>query len=121
MTGKPMAMNQSCYALLPKRAGAEALTYLSAQQLVGDLKRLAHGGVFDTITRDTLSSVSIVYPTSKSTSAFSAHLRPLFERIQAGAQNVATLVDLRDTLLPRLISGKLRLPEARTQLEDAIA
>ena len=32
-----------------------------------------------------------------------------------------TLAALRDTLLPRLISGQLRLPEAETILEEAIA
>jgi len=31
------------------------------------------------------------------------------------------LSELRDTLLPRLISGKLRLPEARAQVEEALA
>jgi type I restriction enzyme S subunit len=29
--------------------------------------------------------------------------------------------EVRDTLLPRLISGQLRLPEAQAQLEDALA
>lgn len=35
-------------------------------------------------------------------------------------QRIRTLTQLRDTLLPRLISGQLRLPEAETLLEDAL-
>jgi len=37
---------------------------------------------------------------------------------QAQAQTLATL---RDTLLPRLISGQLRLPDAIDQMEEALS
>jgi type I restriction enzyme S subunit len=45
----------------------------------------------------------------------------MLERIQTNMGAASTLAQLRDTLLPRLISGKLRLPEAETQIADAIA
>ena len=40
---------------------------------------------------------------------------------EANVQRANVLTELRDTLLPHLISGKLRLPEAQAQLEDALA
>lgn len=119
MTACPMAMNQSCYGLAPKLSGTEPLVYLSAQRLVDDLKRLAHGGVFDTITRDTLSSVSVVQAAPEVLRCFAEMVRPLFEQIQASVARMASLGELRDALLPRLISGKLRLPETQEQLEGA--
>lgn len=121
MTACPMAMNQSCYGLCPKVPGTEPLVYLAAQRLVDDLKRLAHGGVFDTITRDTLSSVSIVEAPTNVQANFAEMVKPVFVQIQLGVQRVSTLTELRDALLPRLISGKLRLPEAKEQVEDALA
>ena len=121
MTACPMAMNQSCYGLIPKLPGTEPVVYLAAQLLVADLQRLAHGGVFDTITRDTLASVNVVQAIPSVTTAFSTLVRPIFERIQAGVRRIAVLEELRDTLLPRLISGKLRLPEAQAQIEEAMA
>lgn len=42
-------------------------------------------------------------------------------RIAANDSQAKALADLRDTLLPRLISGKFRLPEVQVQLEDALA
>jgi type I restriction enzyme S subunit len=42
----------------------------------------------------------------------------IFGALKNGEQKAQTLATLRDTLLPRLISGQLRLPEAQTQLED---
>jgi len=121
MTACPMAMNQSCYGLAPRVSGSEALVYLAAQRLVSGLQRLAHGGVFDTITRDTLASVLVVTPPPEAQVALSSRLRPLFQRVQTNVAHVVTLSDLRDTLLPRLISGKLRLPEAKALTEESLA
>lgn len=117
MTGVEMAMNQSCYGLKPRANGGETTTYLAAQRLVEDLKRLAHGGVFDTITRDTLNSVLVCDPPPEVVKAFDALTRPLFERILANGLQSRSLTETRDTLLPRLISGKLRLSETQEQLE----
>lgn len=121
LTGVEMAMNQSCYGLTPRASGGETATYLAAQRLVEDLKRLAHGGVFDTITRDTLNSVLVCDPPPEIIKAFDALTRPLFGRVLANGLQSRSLTETRDTLLPRLISGKLRLPEAQEQLEDALA
>lgn len=62
-----------------------------------------------------------VIPPLNIASAFDAVVAPMFERIHANIDAARSLSDLRDTLLPRLISGKLRLPEAQEQLEDALA
>lgn len=48
-------------------------------------------------------------------------IAPLFECRLNHALQVKSLADLRDTLLPRLISGKLRLPEAESMLKEAVA
>lgn len=121
MVGRPMAMNQSCYGLTPQQAGTEALVYLSAQRLVDDLKRLAHGGVFDTITRDTLDSVNVVRAAPSVSAAFASLVQPMFENIQAGVSRIETLNEIRDALLPHLISGRCRLPEVAEPLERALA
>lgn len=53
--------------------------------------------------------------------ALDSTLSALQVRIAANDAKAKTLADLRDTLLPRLISGKLRLPEAQEQLDEALA
>ena len=44
----------------------------------------------------------------------------LFDRLVENEKQAQTLATLRDTLLPRLISGQLRLPEAHQQMEGAL-
>lgn len=52
--------------------------------------------------------------------AFSSIVRPLHQRVAAAQQQAKTLAEVRDLLLPRLISGKLRVPEAEKMLEPVL-
>jgi type I restriction enzyme S subunit len=52
------------------------------------------------------------------TSAFRQGSRPVFDRLVENEQQAQTLTTLRDTLLPRLISGQLRLPDAEAVVEE---
>ncbi|MDE2255021.1 MAG: restriction endonuclease subunit S [Betaproteobacteria bacterium] len=120
LTGAEMAMNQSCYGLKSKVGRGETVTYLAAQRLVDRLKHLAHGGVFDTITRDTLGSVDVCDPPSEVINLFDSLTHTFFERILANAMELRLLIDLRDSLLPRLISGRLHVTAAMESVEDAL-
>lgn len=62
-----------------------------------------------------------IIPSPEILSRFNGLVAPLLERILANHEQAQTLATLRDTLLPRLISGQLRLPEAEEQLAEAIA
>ena len=117
LVGREMAMNQSCYALRGK-AGDAYFTYFSTRGLVSTLKQRTHGSVFDTITRDTLAGVLIVYPPELVISAFEAVVDSLMSRIRENLLQSRTLSALRDTLLPRLISGQLGLPETIADVDE---
>jgi type I restriction enzyme S subunit len=52
---------------------------------------------------------------------FANAVKPLLERISVNRATDECLSELRDTLLPRLISGQLRLPEAEEALAEAVA
>jgi len=119
LAGCPMAMNQSCYGLRGK-TGDSYFTYFSTHRLVEALKARSHGSVFDTITRDTLASVHSLLPGTKDViDAFEDAVAPLMNRVLLNLHQSRGLADLRDTLLPRLISGQLRLPEAQAMFEEA--
>lgn len=117
LVGSQMAMNQSCYGLCGK-PGDAYFTYFSTCRLVEALKQRAHGSVFDTITRDTLAGVDVTYPTVAVINAFESFLSPLLGRVKSNIKQAKSLTQLRDTLLPRLISGQLRLPEADALVAD---
>ncbi|MEI6827087.1 MAG: restriction endonuclease subunit S [Desulfuromonadales bacterium] len=111
LVGRQIAMNQSCYGLRGKADDAY-FTYFSTYRLVESLKQRSHGSVFDTITTETMNGVFVIYPDKAVIKAFETLLQPVMDRMQNNLEKIQTLATLRDTLLPRLISGQLLLPDA---------
>ncbi|MDP3510196.1 MAG: restriction endonuclease subunit S [Candidatus Melainabacteria bacterium] len=109
LTGMPMAINQSCYGLRTRQQGGEAFVYFSTLRFVEHLQRIAHGAVFDTITRDSFKQVVACLPTDEAVVRFGEIAGSMIHRIRTSGQLAATLAALRDSLLPRLISGQLRV------------
>ncbi len=115
LVGVSMAMNQSCYGLCGRTGKRGYYNYFATRKLVERLQQHTHGSVFDTITRETLRTVSTVVPPSSLVERFEISVAPSLERIRVGLGESSVLVELRDTLLPKLISGELRVPKARTE------
>jgi type I restriction enzyme S subunit len=68
-----------------------------------------------------LRSIKIIVPPISIVDRFSSIADAVHCSVMVNRNQISTLVTLRDTLLPRLISGQLRLPEAEEQLAEAIA
>ncbi len=68
------------------------------------------------IQRKHLTEAKVVVPNEAVMTVASGVFEPLFEQLINNALQAQTLATLRDTLLPRLISGQLRLPEAEAML-----
>jgi restriction endonuclease S subunit len=113
LVGVPMAMNQSCYGLCGLSGKRGAFTYFSTRQLVSLLQQGAHGSVFDTITRESFARVAVALPPEALIVAFEEMVEPNLERIRTGLFESRTLATLRDSLLPELLSGELRLLDAK--------
>ena len=119
LVGTPMAMNQSCYGVRSKISAQGLFDYFAIHGIVEILQQRTHGSVFDTITRNTLARVRVVSPFPEFVDAFEELIRPALERIHAGLLETRTLGTLRDTLLPNLISGELRIKDAERIVEIA--
>jgi type I restriction enzyme S subunit len=73
------------------------------------------------IQRGHLTEARLALPPPALVEALSQLMAPLLERRIVNALQARELAAVRDALLPRLISGKLRLPEAQEQVEAALA
>jgi type I restriction enzyme S subunit len=106
--GRDMAMNQTCYALASTTETPFAL-YSRLRQDIDALVHAAHGSVFDTITTSTFASSRIVLPPQAALKAFEERVAPLFQRVLTNIHKSRSLAALRDALLPKLISGEIRI------------
>lgn len=58
--------------------------------------------------------------TSEINQIFSQRIKPIFDKVRAVREEIQTLGSLRDTLLPKLLSGELRIQEAEKEVEEVI-
>ncbi len=80
----------------------------------------AVGATMPNLNTSILSSVPLVLPPPDLLAAFDAVVAATEEQRSRNATMAETLAEIRDTLLPRLISGQLRLPEAEAIAESAL-
>jgi type I restriction enzyme S subunit len=118
LAGRDMAMNQSCYGLRSKAENGEFFCFYLTNSLVEILEARAHGSVFSTITRDTLDGVATISPSLEAIQSFNRSTGALLGKIKTNLEENRILGNQRDTLLPKLISGELRIPDAEKMLEE---
>ena len=106
MSGVPMAMNQSCYALVGKETH-QLLVYFYTLKAVDRLKHKASGAVFDAITTRDFESEQIMKLSDDDAKAFLCIAEPMFQKVLNNCIENLRLSTLRDSLLPKLMSGEI--------------
>lgn len=106
LSGVPMAMNQSCYALVGKETH-QLLVYFYTLKAVDRLKHKASGAVFDAITTRDFDSEQIMKLSDDDAKAFLCVAEPMFQEILNNGIENLQLSTLRDFLLPKLMSGEI--------------
>ncbi|GAB6191290.1 restriction endonuclease subunit S [Desulfocastanea catecholica] len=120
VVAKPMAMNQSCYGIRGKNNITDYFVYYTILLRVADLQQRGHGSVFNTITRDTFKTLKTLNCGAKLSASFDKTVGPYMDNILLNIEQSSDLAKLRDTLLPKLLSGKLRVPEAEKLMAEAL-
>ncbi|WP_317705556.1 restriction endonuclease subunit S [Methylomarinovum caldicuralii] len=108
-------------AAVRHKSGSRSYTYYAMQFLRERFKRFeAEGTVFGSINKKQFQSLSSMKVTPDIITIFENLAYPIDENIRTNEDEMQTLAKLRDTLLPKLISGELRVPDAEKLLEDAL-
>jgi type I restriction enzyme S subunit len=111
LAGCPMAMNQSCYALVGNNGYGQYYVYHLAQNVVENLKYKASGAVFDAIVTRDFESEIVPEPSVEAIHYFEDKVAPIYKAILNNSTENTRLAALRDTLLPRLMSGELSVAD----------
>lgn len=118
---EPSSTNQACCAVIEKNQSfSYVLVYLyllfNRTKIVG----LANGGAQQNINQQIIRDLPIVVPTEKALNIIQPKLLELFELIRTNEQENRYLINLRDYLLPRLLSGEIDVSQAEKQVEEVL-
>ena len=112
LPGVPMAMNQSCYALVGKDTH-QLLVYYYTLKAVDRLKHKASGAVFDAITTRDFEAENIMKLSDDDTKAFLDVAEPIYQAVLNNSIENLRLSELRDSLLPKLMNGEIDVTDIR--------
>jgi type I restriction enzyme S subunit len=115
----PVAINQGFIALKPKADVSNLFILWWAQSAQHEIVSRANGSTFLEINKANFRTIPTVVPDAPVMDLFERIVRPLYARVVASEREATTLAALRDTLLPKLISGEVRVPEAARVMEAA--
>ncbi|MEW8053013.1 MAG: restriction endonuclease subunit S [Candidatus Thiodiazotropha sp.] len=103
----------------PKTGEYREFVYLASTS-PENIERLAHvadGAAYPAVRPSVVAETEVVLPSDKVITSFSKLVSPLIDRMEANKQENATLAETRDLLLPKLVSGEIRLREAEKAVE----
>lgn len=107
--------------LSPRNSSATAFVYLwtTTDDFVDYLTSHAEGSAYPAVRPDSFAQSTVLIPPSPILRAFEVLVDPLLELIWRNEEEASGLAALRDTLLPRVFSGELRVREAEKVAERA--
>jgi len=106
-------------AALKSRQSADSFIYYLIGTLQGIFESYnSEGTVFGAINGKDLASIQLVVPSTEAIAAFNSQCLPMDDSIQSNTLETEHLTTIRDTLLPKLISGEIRIPDAEKMLEE---
>ena len=101
--------NQGFKSAVPKYAGT-AFLYCFLKAATPEIENKATGSTFKEASGALMKSLQLAIPPKQIMTAFEERMAPLFNKQECIEQESRHLAELRDTLLPRLMSGEIRVP-----------
>jgi type I restriction enzyme, S subunit len=105
----PAAINQGFIAMKPHKGVSNLFLLLWARSAHEDILSHANGSTFLEISKASFRPIPVLTPSQPVFRAFDQLVRPVYRRIVSNERECRALAALRDSLLPRLVSGGLHV------------
>jgi len=121
ISNAPVAINQGYIAIPPDGELSPLFMLFWCKANMENIKARANGSTFMEISKKAFKPIPALVASAAVLNLFEAVASSLFSKIICNEEKIQSLATLRDTLLPRLISGQLRIADAEAELEKATA
>lgn len=113
----PVSVNQGFIAMVCKKRLSNVFVLFWCHENLDYIKSISSGSTFAEISKKTFRPIPVIVPSEPVLTTYEKLVRPLYERIVANVRESSTLAQTRDLLLPKLMSGEIRLRDAEKDVE----
>lgn len=103
----PVAVNQGYIAILDNKGYAKEFIYLWLKLNMDLVHSYSNGSTFMEISKSTFKSLELQIPSIKEVERFVNGIKPIFEKIRNNEKHIQTLIQTRDSLIPKLMSNEI--------------
>jgi type I restriction enzyme S subunit len=116
----PVAINQGFIGMICEKRVSNVVAWLWTLENMAVILAKANGSTFQEISKGNFRPLPVVVAPEPVLRAFDVIAKPLYERIARNERETRTLAQTRDLLLPRLMSGELRVAEAERLVGEVV-
>ena len=109
ITEIPVAINQGYIAIVCDKIVSNYFIYLWCKSNMETIENAGNGSVFQEISKTSFKSLEITIPSKERLNHFDKEVEPIFQKIKSNQIQIRTLTQTRDSLLPKLMSGEVRV------------
>lgn len=116
----PCLRNQNMWCFRPKIKGTQFFVNLATEKKVSEVMGWASGSARTFFKKEDFKKHAVVFPGNQLAQEFSTLVDPIYKIYDSNMKQNQILAALRDTLLPKLISGELRVDTTIEALKEAV-
>ncbi len=113
-----VAINQGYIAILPNMKYSAEYLIQWCEANMAEIKGRASGTTFQEISKKNFREISFFCPDDKVVVSYTKTVKTLYDEITSKAKENQSLINLRDTLLPKLMSGEISLNKNMGSIDD---
>jgi type I restriction enzyme S subunit len=114
----PTAVNQGFIAMICNKQLSKTFVWQWAHANMDIIRQRANGSTFQEISKTNFRPIPVLFAQFEILQAYDNLVGPLLDRIAANAIESRSLMTTRDLLLPKLMSGEIRVKDAEKMLES---
>lgn len=111
IAGKEVSTNQGFKSIVPDKGFSNIYIYFVLHHMLPTIESNAGGSTFKEISGQGLKTIKIILPPKDIVEEFTKLVKPLFEQIKSVEKENERLGQVRDILLPKLLSGEIEIPD----------
>ncbi len=116
----PIAINQGFIAIICSERASNYFMLQWCYHNMDQIKGRASGTTFQEVSKKNFRPIPMLLPSSELVAAFTECVSPIYSQMTNNLRESQTLTDMRDTLLPRLLSGEVRVDDANRTVEAVL-
>ncbi len=105
----PVAINQGYAGIICDKGFSREFVYLWLKTNMDFVQSHANGSTFQEISKSAFRELDVNIPDNKTYFEFNSLISPVFMKMKSNSTQIRTLEKFRDTLLPKLMSGEIRV------------